>query len=270
MDMFMDKLAQRINAQEIIKANISAETEELNHLRSRAAEYTDCLEKLQKLIEESSEKMKNSQVNGEEIDKLVSESIDKIRALQQDTGALEQLQKSFTERFDEADRKQGECLSSVNRILEEKLEGMDQTLDERLEDMDQRLVSKVDDMHRQIESGLEDAGQRMESRLESMDSTLKEKLEQMSRQNEDDSDKQLLEQLSERIGLTEENVHKECVKVYRNVQAVVVEENNKQSEVLNDVKGKMEAVGKKLKAVMGISIAAVAVSLISVVMQFLL
>ena len=65
-------------------------------------------------------------------------------------------------------------------------------------------------------------------------------------------------------------MHKECVKVYRNVQAVVVEENNKQSEVLNDVKGKMEAVSKKLKTVMGISIAAVAISLISVVMQFLL
>ena len=35
MDMFMDKLAQKLTAQEIIKANTAAETEELNRLRDQ-------------------------------------------------------------------------------------------------------------------------------------------------------------------------------------------------------------------------------------------
>ena len=52
MDMFMDKLAQKLTAQEMIKANTAADTEELNRLKSRVAAYNECLEKLQKLIDE--------------------------------------------------------------------------------------------------------------------------------------------------------------------------------------------------------------------------
>ena len=40
MDMFMDKLAQKLNAQEIIKANTAADTEELNgHVKVCNAVY---------------------------------------------------------------------------------------------------------------------------------------------------------------------------------------------------------------------------------------
>ena len=40
---------------------------------------------------------------------------------------------------------------------------------------------------------------------------------------------ELQKHVDEKLSTTEENVHKECVKVYRNVQAVVVEENEKQT-----------------------------------------
>lgn len=247
MDMFMDKLAQKLNAQEIINANTSADTEELNRLRSQIAEFNDCLAKLQQLVEDSAAKLQGSQAGGEEIDRLVQESIDKIRALQQDSAALEQLQTSLLERFDEADRKQGERLSSVNRILDEKLEGMDRTLDERLERMDKLL----------------------DVRFERMDEAFEETLGQLNQQLNDSAYDQLVDQLSERFGATDEHVHKECVKVYRNVQAVVVEESGKQTEALDEAKSKVNSLGGRLKAVMGVSVAALIFSLVSAVMQIL-
>ena len=48
MDMFMDKLAQKLTAQEIIKANTAADIEELNKLKNQIAEYNECLARLQK------------------------------------------------------------------------------------------------------------------------------------------------------------------------------------------------------------------------------
>ena len=52
MDIFMDKLAQKTTAQEIIKANTAADLEELSKLRNQVAGYSDCLAKLQTLMDE--------------------------------------------------------------------------------------------------------------------------------------------------------------------------------------------------------------------------
>lgn len=43
---------------------------------------------------------------------------------------------------------------------------------------------------------------------------------------------ELRKHLDEKLDGSDENVHKECVKVYRNVQAAVVEENEKQTEAI--------------------------------------
>ena len=39
MDTFMDKLAQKLNAQEMIKANSAADAEEMDQLKSQLREY---------------------------------------------------------------------------------------------------------------------------------------------------------------------------------------------------------------------------------------
>ncbi|MGN1145854.1 MAG: hypothetical protein ACI4R5_05345, partial [Acetatifactor sp.] len=61
-------------------------------------------------------------------------------------------------------------------------------------------------------------------------------------------------------------VHKECVKVYRNVQAVVVEEDGKQTEA---IKAAVDNLGSKLGRIFGVSIAAFIVGLGSIVFQVL-
>lgn len=49
MDNFMDKLAQKFNAQEMIKANSAAETAEHKKLQAQLASYETCLQDMRKL-----------------------------------------------------------------------------------------------------------------------------------------------------------------------------------------------------------------------------
>ena len=167
MDMFMDKLAQKLTAQEMIQANTAADTQELNRLKDRLKEYNDCLDQLKAIVKEGEERLKESRADRGQVARLTDEAIQKIQEMKQDSEALEEWKAE----------------------LLEKLEG----------------------------SG--------------------------------------------------EAVHKECVKVYRNVQAVVVEEAAKQTQDLERLSETQGKASKKLNAVLGISIAALVLSLGSVVMQ---
>ena len=62
MDIFVDKLAQRATAQEIIKANTAADVEELNRLKNQVVEYNECLTRLQALIDDGSGKLEKMQI----------------------------------------------------------------------------------------------------------------------------------------------------------------------------------------------------------------
>jgi methyl-accepting chemotaxis protein len=61
---------------------------------------------------------------------------------------------------------------------------------------------------------------------------------------------------------TDEFTHKENVKVYRNVQAVVVEEGKKQTEELKEA-------GKGIKPMLGITMAAALVNILLFILQVL-
>lgn len=180
----MDKLAQKLNAQEIIRANTAADTEEMNKLKNQIAEYNDCLTKLQQLIEDGSTRLQNSRADSEDINRLVKEAIGKIQAIQQNNEGLEQVGKQISEQ------------------------------------------------------------------LKHMESETNEKLGAMS-------------------AAVDENTHKECVKVYRNVQAVVVEESGKQIDAVEKNANEVKQISGKVSAVLGISVAALVFSLASVVLQIL-
>lgn len=242
MDMFMDKLAQKLTAQEIIKANTTAEAEELSRLRAQIDEYDKCLERLQQLLEGSADKLQGTSESGgsEQLQQLLAER-------------LESVDNHLTERFEEADRKLGERLGNVNRIMGERLEGVDKALDERLEDMDAALDQRLENMNASLEQ-----------RLVGLDRSLEEKLSQLDfKQSETEE-----EQRDKFLPITE-TVHKECVKVYRNVQAVILEESGKQAESQGNVSTDVQRVGKKLNRVFGISLIALLASLLSAAIQIL-
>lgn len=181
MDMFMDKLAQKMTAQEIIKANTAADTEELNRLKSQLEEYNECLAKLKKLIEQGELKLKSFQADRGELEHLVQE----------------------------------------NR------------------------------------GGIQEAQARAERNGEKLAGILQE------------SEKNLQERLEAIGASTDESVHKECVKVYRNVQAVVVEESGKQIKAAEEARSAATAAGAKTGVILGVSVAALIFSLAGLALQIL-
>ena len=210
MDMFMDKRAQKLTAQEIIHANTAADVEELNKLKNQIAEYNECLTKLQKLIDDGFLKLSNVRAEDEKASRLIEESTNEIKSMQEKVETFNQSLGQF----------------------QEQLVGVDKSVASQLEFMSKTMGEKIDQLCGQLEA-------------------------------------QASGRMSDRLDIIEENVHKECVKVYRNVQAVMVEENSKQNETLDEAKAGVAAVKTKLGAVMGISVAAMLLSLISVLVQIL-
>lgn len=189
MDTFMDKLAQKLTAQEMIKANMAADAEEMNKLKAKEKEYAECLEQMRKLIEDGVDKLEAARVDGKQIDRLVEEGIDRINEVQEDAEA------------------------ELNEEVLEALEGLKNLLAENPQALSE-----------------------------------------------------LKKLVNEKMDSANENIHKECVKVYRNVQAAVVEENGKLSE---SISGTVNGLRGRINAIFGISIAALVLAAGSVVIQVL-
>lgn len=195
MDNFMDKLAQRFSAQEVIKANSQAEAAEMKKLQLQVAEYEKILQEMRKL------NYKNSELS-EKIDGLVGENANKIQGLQEEETKLLATLRNLTD--------------EQTRIREEELA--------------QKEAERADENRKTEEQ------------------------------------KQQLTSLEERMKQTDEFVHKENVKVYRNVQAVVVDELKKQTETL--LLGNQK-LGSKLNTVTILSIFAILFSVAGIVLQII-
>lgn len=332
MDIFMDKLAQRLTAQDIIQANTAADMEEMNKLKAQIAEYHQCLEQLKRLMDEETAKLKGSRLSGENVDRLVEEGILKIRAIQADArgtgdlqlklsqqlntletqlgnrldtlqkqindklevleraggridtleqigGKLDTIEQQIGEKLGAMEQQMGEKLGTVEQQVGEKLGTVEQQMGEKLGAVERQMGEKLNAVEQQIGEKLGAVEQQMNDQLGGLNQQVGEKLNGLNRQVGATLEK--LEQkaeapsdldenkLTEKFATLEENVHKECVKVYRNVQAVVVEENGKQSDAMTET---MSAVGKmkgKTGAILGISAAALLASLGSIILQLL-
>lgn len=149
MDNFIDKLAQKFTAGEVIRANSAAEARELKRLQKQVEEYEACLQEMRKI------QMKNT------------EAADKLTTLVENSSAhIQELTNAGLEKIAEASINKEEA-----EILKE-IENLRQALQEN--------QTKIEEFFRQADDYL----------------------------------------------------HKENVKVYRNVQAVIVDELNAKSEAL--------------------------------------
>lgn len=229
MDMFMDKLAQKLTAQEIIKANTAADVEELNKLKNQIGEYNECLTKLQRLIDDGSAKLSDMNKNETDVVRLVGEGMEGTKALRQDL----------------------ESLKTLLGQLQGRLEGMDQSVTGEVES----LSASVEVLSTAVTCERE----ALSSSMEALSASVGEKIDQLCGQLEAQS----AGGVSERLDAVEENVHKECVKVYRNVQAVMMEESGKQNEALSETKEQASCAEKKAGAAKGFAIAAMVFSALS-------
>lgn len=196
MDNFIDKLAQKFSAQEIIKANAQAEAEEMKKLQMQVAEYERILQEIRRL------NYKNTELS-EQLGTMIGENTDKIQAMKEDEQKL---------------------ICALRDITDEQTRN-------READLEKREAQRIE----------------QEKSAQSEMAALAELLEEKFRSSDD-------------------FVHKENVKVYRNVQAVVVDEFKKyaQSSKMSDeeIKNALgmstnyidKKLSKKINAVMIMSI----------------
>lgn len=216
MDTFMDKLAQKLNAQEMIRANSAADAAELSRIREQNAEYDALIQK----IKESSEGNAKSAVKLEQSIMQVAEHTE--RAAQN----IEQTARN-AEITEQNAKKAAENAVRIEQSVE---------LVERNAEKVEANALKIEEL---VAAGI--------SKIEEMQATGKNTEELNGLLAE------LKKVQAEQFDTLTDHVHKENVKVYRNVQAVVVEELEKQNETVGKT---MNIVAKKVGVAVGISIVA--------------
>lgn len=229
MDTFMDKLAQKLNAQEMIKANSAADAAELSRIREQNAEYDALIQK----IKESSEGNAKSAVKLEQSIIQVAEHTE--RAAQN----IEQTARN-AEMTEQNARKAAENAVRIEQSAElvERNAAKVEANALKIEELVAAGISKIEEMQA--------AGQNTEE----LNGLLTE----------------LKKVQAEQFDTLTDHVHKENVKVYRNVQAVVVEELAKQNETVSNT---MKAVSKKIGAAVGISVVAMLAAAGGLIFQIL-
>lgn len=164
MDTFIDKIAQKRNAQEMIRANMTAEAAKMEQMENQMKEYDAIMQEIRQVNLKTAE-------NVAELQGALKECVSRLEAIQ----AQDALK---------------ECIS--------RLEAM-QTQDPLKE-----CISRLEAMQAQEEPGT----------LGSQELA------------------QIRELLEEKFKQSDDFLHRENVKVYRNVQAAVAEELSKQTEEL--------------------------------------
>lgn len=237
MDMFTDKLAQKLTAQEMIRANTAADLEELNRLKNQAAEYEECLGKLQELIDGGFERL--SGIKEEEEGVLA-------RLVAENSGGAEALRRDVADLKASLGQLQGR-LEGIGRAVADQKEAAGSS-GERVGALQEQLAEAA--------GLLVDRTGILQGQMDEVEASLGERIDQLCGQLEAQS----TGGLSERLIAVEESVHRECVKVYRNVQAVVVEESRKQGELLEGVKSDLVSAQRKSERARGFAIAAAVLS----------
>ncbi|MDE7030153.1 MAG: hypothetical protein K2P63_09275 [Lachnospiraceae bacterium] len=201
MDNFMDKLAQKFSAQEMIKANSQAEAEEMKRLQLQVSEYEKILQEMRKL------NYRNTELS-EKLDRMIGENADKIQGMKEDEQRLIAALRDLTDeqtRNREADLERRDA----ERLAREQVEGTQKQAD----------LSAITDL------------------------------------------------LENKFQKSDDFVHKENVKVYRNVQAVVVDEIRRCVEnTQNDKNELKKELGAKLNKVMIVSVLSLVASTASIVL----
>ena len=188
MDNFIDRLAQKFTAGEVIKANSAAEERELKRLREQVAEYEKCLQEMRKI------QMTNTQT-AQNLHDLMVESTEGIRQLTKESAdKIAQIQLETDEQKAEAKKNVEAAANSVEQMEEQ--------------------VAKIQETVAQLTDILD--------------------------KNQKD--------IAEWFKQADDFLHKENVKVYRNVQAVVVDEVAAKAE--NIMKAQEEVAKKSCKPVL--------------------
>lgn len=218
MDTFMDKLASKLNAQEMIRANSAAEAKENERLHKEVEVYKQCLQEMREIS------LQNAST-ADEVAELVKASMDKIAAIQAESG------------------KSDDVIVAIQSKSDDMIAAVKNNSDVMLSSMRGALQTNANT----VMSAIEGSSEKILSELQAGNDGFKDALKN-----------ELLAEIKKELRSQEENVHKECVKVYRNVQAVITEENEKQTDeiIIAQSKNSKKATAALVCGILAMSFAA--------------
>ena len=320
MDNFMDKLAKRFNAGELIQANGEAEARENQRLREQMNEYDKVIQEIRRLnlktIEVSEQVSQMAACSIEQIESYqvpVSEDdfkedyTDEFVAVKEELSQLQEKLAELTQMFDGMEQRivqacassddQDEFISLSRKMDESAAETrrqMEVSASETRKQFDdaayrlEAALSHAESSIAQIEMSMNQMGatvsrvelgndtnqKAVEGAIRNLEIMLAEKEKDNSQ--EQDSAKQIKEMIvNVRLYLDEvqkhieDYMHKESVKVYRNVQAATNEQLSMKVRDLNDHMDHIEKEVQKNKGVKALVIVAVVLSGASFLLQVL-
>ena len=246
MDNFMDKIAQKLGAQEAIRANAAADAAQIERLEAQVAEYNACIKEIRKLSlrnAENEQKLRELiEAVKEQLKLSLEENSRQMRQLVETCGGkIEQLAEKGNTQLELLTEKGSTQLGQLTEKGSAQLEKGNVRLNQMAEECMVRMYGEEEDMQDFEEED------RVESILEELKSASSEnmkRLEELFRQSDD-------------------FVHRENVKVYRNVQAATTEELGKQIEA---VLGGQQALAGKGKGMHAVSILTLIVAIVNLAM----
>lgn len=201
MDNFMDKITQKLNSQDMIRANAAADAAEMENLENQVAvfkeqieKYDDCLQEMRKL------NLKNME-SAQEVQDLADK-------------ASERLEKTVGE-------VESASVSRIKQTSDMSIAGIQQTSDASIAGINQTVAQSLAKI------------------AEIKDTSDKDNLEKIT-----EAVSGLLAGQDELFKNLEDFLHTDNVKVYRNVQAAMIEELEKQTKELKEAQEKASKVTK--------------------------
>lgn len=271
MDTFMEKLAHRLTAQEMIKANTAAEAEELNYLKNQVRDYHECLDQMQNLVNEGTAQIRGLKSGETENYKKLQEDVELLfeavdaageKSALRNVQAIEELKSLLNEKMTTAIPTENTAVAADEWQQENRqaIETLKQFLDERLEEIKNSRSSEEDTVKQEkldmLFGAVEEAGEKTsrENRqaIETLKQFLGEQLEEIKNSGDGEEDTRRQEELGMLFGAVDAAGEKTS---RQNIQAI---ESLKQfvSEKLEEIARK-EDESERLEEELGRLFAAV-------------
>ena len=253
MDSFIDKFAQQKNAQEMIRANAMAEAKEREKMAAQLSEYENAMRELRRCSLQNIE-------NAEKVKELLEAGLNKIAEVQKkEEGGSESSNKDVEEVRN--------LLESLKDQMSELLGEQQNRMSELLGEQQNRIADFLENQQSQMASILVEQKNQVAELLNEQSSRIEEKSTQTAELM--DAQKKTIEEL---FHASEEFNHKEAVKVYRNVQAVIEGALPKQTEEITaEIKkaGGEKGTSAKLVVLWGLTFLAAAANVVIEVLKIL-
>lgn len=287
MDNFMDKLAKRFNAGEIIRANAQAEARDMKRMQERTAEYERMMQEMRRLnlknVEMTEQVQQLIQCGIEQFEEYGNDTVEIISAVTSTKDDVLSIKSSVTDavaKSDDGFYRMDSKLDAVERTMADNLRQNQHAVSEALKELESRLEQQMkadndmDMAFERIETAISTGRYTTEGNIREMSELIGQMQESVAQMEEIiRNTREIL--IATRMSVEEgnkhleEHIHKENVRVYRNVQAVVVEEATKRARDMGIRMDQMESNMKKTNGLKPLVVLSLLLSLASVVIQVL-